>query len=329
MFCMRRREFITLLGGTAATWPLAAHSQQPAMPVIGLLVPGTSEADAFRVSAFRQGLNETGYVEGRNVAFEYRWAEDHYDRLPALATELARSQVAVMVALNTNSALAAKAASATIPIVFVIGADPVKLGLVTSLNRPGANVTGISVLFNVIVEKQFEILQETVPMAGLIGLLVNPTNSNTGSDTKDAQAAALALGQKMVVVKASEESELEAAFATLVKQQAGALLVAADVFLRSRIDKLVALTARHQLPMLCPWRECPTTGGLMSYGASVADGYRLQGVYAGRILKGEKPADLPVQQAVKVELVINLKTAKALGLTMPTALLVRADEVIE
>jgi putative tryptophan/tyrosine transport system substrate-binding protein len=325
---MKRREFITLLGGAAA-WPLAARAQQPAMPVIGLLGPGTPEGDAFRVGAFRQGLSETGYVEGRNITIEYRWAEHHYDRLPALATELVRSQVAVIVALNTDSALAAKAASAAIPIVFEIGADPVKLALVASLNQPGANVTGISVLFNVIVEKQFEILQETVPTAGLIGLMVNPISSNTGSDTKDAQAAALALGKKMVVVKASRENEIEAAFATLGEQRAGALLVAADPFLRSRIDKLVALAARHELPMLCPWRECPATGGLMSYGASLADGYRLQGGYVGRILKGEKPGDLPVQQAVKVELVINLKTAKVLRLTMPTALLVRADEVIE
>jgi ABC-type uncharacterized transport system substrate-binding protein len=288
---IKKREFIALLAGAAAAWPLAARAQQSVTPVVGLLGGGTSEADAFRVKAFRQGLSETGYVEGRNVAFEYRWAEGHYDRLPAPATELVRSRVAVIVALGpTLSVLAAKDASGTIPIVFAIGAEPVKFGLVASLNRPGANVTGVSTLFNVIVEKQFEMLQETVPKTGFIGFLVNPANSNTASDTKDAHAAALALGQKLIVVGASVESEIETAFATLAEQRAG---------------------------------------GLMSYGANLADAYRWQGIYTGRILKGEKPADLPVQQSVKVELVINLKTAKTLGLTVPLPLLGRADEVIE
>jgi ABC-type uncharacterized transport system substrate-binding protein len=326
---MKRREFITLLGGAVATWPVAARAQQAAMPVIGLLGGATSEADAFRVSAFRQGLSETGYAEGRNVKLEYRWAEGQYERLPLLAADLVSQRVAVIAATFLPAALAAKAASKTIPIVFVTGADPVKLGLVASFNRPGGNVTGISVLFNVIVKKQFEMLWETVSTAGLIGVLVNPANSNAVGDTQDAQAAALALGQKTIVVRASTESEIETAFGTLVEQQAGALLVAADVFLHSQIEKLVDLAARHKLPMLCPWRECATAGGLMSYGANLADGYRWQGVYVGRILKGEKPADLPVQQSVKLDLVINLKTAKALGLEIPPTLLGRADEVIE
>jgi putative tryptophan/tyrosine transport system substrate-binding protein len=289
-----RRDFITLLGGAAATWPLAARAQQPVMPVIGLLGGGTSEADAFRVSAFRQGLGETGYAEGRNVKLEYRWAEGQYKRLPMLAADLVSQRVAVIAATFLPAALAAKAASTTIPIVFATGADPVKLGLVASFNRPGGNVTGISVLFNVIVKKQFEMLWEMASRAGLIGVLVNPTNSNAEGDAQDAQAAALALGQRTIVVRASTEIEIEAAFGTLVEQQAGALLVAADVFLHSQIDKLVDLAARHKLPMLCSWRECATAGGLMSYGANLADGYRWQDVYAGRILKGEKPADLPV-----------------------------------
>jgi putative ABC transport system substrate-binding protein len=326
---VKRRTFITLLGGAAAAWPLTARAQQSTMPVIGLLGGGTSEADAFRVSAFRQGLSETGYADGRNLKLEYRWAEGQYERLPVLAADLVSQRVAVIAATFLPAALAAKAASTTIPVVFVTGADPVKLGLVASFNRPGGNVTGISVLLNVIVKKQFEILWEMASTAGLIGVLVNPANSNAGGDTQDAQAAALALGQRTIVVRASTEIEIEAAFGTLVEQQAGALLVAADVFLHSQIDKLVDLAARHKLPMLCSWRECATAGGLMSYGANLADGYRWQGVYVGRILKGEKPADLPVQQSVKLDLVINLKTAKALHLDIPPTLLARADEVIE
>jgi ABC-type uncharacterized transport system substrate-binding protein len=325
-----RREFITLLGGAITAWPLSARAQQAQMPVIGFLGGATLEADAFRVSAFRQGLSETGYVESRNVTFVYRWAEDHYDRLTALANELARSQVAVIVALGpTLSALAAKAASATIPIVFIIGADPVKVGLVASMNRPGGNVTGVSVLFNVIVAKQFEMLHETVPQATLIGLLVNPANSNAASDTSDAQAAARALGQKLIVVQASAESDFETAFATLSERRVGALLVTADVFLRSQVDQLGTLAVRYRIPMLSPWRECTSAGGLMSYGPSLADQYRQGGVYAGRILKGEKPSDLPVLQPTKFEFLINLKTAKTLGLDMPPRLLAFADEVIE
>jgi putative tryptophan/tyrosine transport system substrate-binding protein len=326
---VKRRRFITLLGGAAATWPLAARAQQPATPVVGLLGGGTFESDAFRVRAFQQGLSETGYAEGRNVKLEYRWAEGQYDRLPALAADLVSQQVAVIAATFLPAALAAKAATATIPIVFATGADPVKLGLVASFNRPGGNVTGISVLFNIIVKKQIEMLSEMAPTAGLIGFLVNPANPNAGPDTQDAQEAALALGRRMIAVRASSESEIETAFGTLIQQQAGALLVAADVFLTSRTDKIVDLAAGYKLPMLCQRRECTIAGGLMSYGGNLTEGYRWQGVYAGRILKGEKPADLPVQQSVKLDLVINLKTAKSLGLTVPPTLLARADEVIE
>ena len=324
-----RRDLLAALGGAAA-WPLGARAQQPALPVIGLLSGGTSEADAFRVSAFQEGLSETGYAEGRNVKFEYRWAEGQYERLPALAADLVNQRVTLIAATFLQAALAGKAASTTIPIVFATGGDPVRFGLVASLNRPGGNVTGISVLFNVVVKKQVEMLSETAPTVGLIGFLVNPANSNAGSDIQDAEEAALALGRRMIVVRASSEGEIEAAFGTLIEQQAGALLVAADVFLTSRTDKIVDLAVRHKLPMLCSRRECATAGGPMSYGANLAEGYRLQGIYAGRILKGEKPADLlPVQQSVKLDLIINLKTAKALGLEVPPMLLARADEVIE
>jgi len=327
---MKRREFISLLGGAAAAWPLAAHAQQPAVPVIGLLSGGAPEAEGFRVEAFRQGLGETGYVEGRNVSFEYRWAGYHYDRLPALANELVRLQVNLIAAIGpTLSALAAKAATTTIPIVFYIGADPVKVGLVTSLNRPGGNVTGVSILYNVIVEKQFEMLHEAVPTAALIGFLVNPSNSNAESDTDDVRAAARALGAKLTIVPARTESDLEGAFATLAEQRVGALLVATDTLFRNRVDQLGALAASHRLPMICSWRECTTAGGLMSYGARISDAYRQQGIYAGRILKSEKPVDLPIVQPTKFDFVLNLKSAKALGLAVPLSLQVAADEVIE
>jgi putative ABC transport system substrate-binding protein len=322
-----RREFITLIGGSVA-WPLAARAQQP-MPVIGLLGGGTFETEAFRVNAFRQGLNETGYVEDRNVKFDYRWAGGQYERLPALAAELVAQRVTAIAATFLPAALAAKAASATIPIVFTTGADPIKFGLVASLNRPGGNVTGISVLFNQLVKKQLEMLRETAPMAGSIGFLVNPANPNAGPDTQDALEAAAALGRRMIVVRVSGDNEIEAAFGTLLEQRAGALLIEADVFLTSRIGKLIELAARHKLPMLCSQRECAIAGGLMSYGGNIAEGYRWQGVYAGRILKGEKPADLPVQQSARLEFVINLKTAKTLGLEVPPTLLARADKVIE
>ena len=327
---IRRREFVVTLGGTAVAWPLAARAQQAAMPVVGLLGAGGFEADAFRVAAFREGLKETGYVEGRNVAIEYRNADGHYDRLPALAAELVRSQVTVIVGIGvTASALAAKAATSTIPIVFVIGGDPVKFGLVASLNRPGGNATGVSALNNLIVPKQLEALNEAIPKAETIGLLMNPTNPNTESDTGEALAAGTALGRKLIVVHASAESELESPFATLATHKVDALLIRPDPMLLSQIGQLMSLAAQHNLPTLCSWRECPAAGGLLSLGASVTDAHRLQGVYAGRILLGEKPSDLPVQQSTKIEMVLNLKAAKTLGLHMPTSLLVRADEVIE
>jgi putative ABC transport system substrate-binding protein len=327
---MQRREFITLLGGAAAGWPLAARAQQPAMPVIGLLGAGSAESDAYRITAVRKGLIEAGYVEGRNVAFEYRWAEDQSERLPALAAELARREVAVIVAIGGNtSAVAAKSATATIPIVFEIGGDPIRLGLVASLARPGGNITGMTFLVGTLTAKQIEVMRETVPKAALIGFLLNPTNVDAETKTKDALAAAGSIGQKLLVVHARTDSELEAAFATLVQERAEALVVGAEAFFGSRIDKLVELAARQKLPTIYFRREFVLAGGLMSYSASITEALRVVGLYAGRILKGEKPADLPVQQSTKVELVVNLKTAKTLGLTVPPSLLARADEVIE
>jgi putative ABC transport system substrate-binding protein len=326
---MRRREFI-LYGGAATAWPAVAWSQQPAMPVIGLLSGGTLEDDAFRVNALRQGLAENGVVEGRDAAFEYRGAGGRYDQLPALAADLVRSKVAVIASLGpTLSALAAKAASTTVPVVFYMGADPVKVGLVASLNRPGGNVTGVSLLFNIVVAKQFELLREAVPGATSIAFLVNPANSNAKPDASDAQVAAQALGQKLIVVQARTESEFQAAFETLAEQRIGALLLMADVFFHGRLDQLAALALRHRLPMLSSWREGTAAGGLMSYGASSAEGFRQQGLYVGRILKGEKPADLPVVLPTKFQFVLNLRTAKALGLTVPLSVQVAADEVIE
>jgi putative tryptophan/tyrosine transport system substrate-binding protein len=326
---MKRREFITLLGSAAAAWPLAARAQQVATPVVGFLCGGSPESDAFRVAAIRQGLKESGYVDGRNAAFEYRWAEDHYERLPVLAAELVRREVAVIVLYGYTAAVAAKSATATIPIVFATGADPIKLGLVTSLNRPGGNITGTSFLINTLVAKQVEILHETVPKTALIGFLVNPSNADADTYTKDALAAAESVGQKMAIVRARTVSELETAFVTLVQQGAGALVVAADVFLVNQRDKIVEWAARQKVPVMYPLRECVMAGGLMSYGASATEAFRLVGLYAGRILKGEKLADLPVQRSTKVELLVNLKIAKALGLTVPPQIVARADEVIE
>jgi putative tryptophan/tyrosine transport system substrate-binding protein len=326
---VKRREFIALLGGAAA-WPLAARSQQSAMPVIGYL--GNLSADTFapRLAAFRKGLGEAGYVEGRNVAIEYRWAEGQYDRLPALAAELARRQPAVIAAMGGDApALAAKGATATIPIVFASTSDPVKTGLVASLNRPGGNLTGVTFLLNVIAAKQFELLQEAVPKPGTIALLVNPTSPETEAAVTEVRVAAQALGHELLVANASSEREIDAAFAMLAQRRIGALLVGNDPFFYTRREQIVALAARHAIPAIYVVREYAQIGGLMSYGTDVNDAQRLAGTYVGRILQGAKPADLPVQQAVKVELVLNMKTAKTLGITFPLSLLGRADEVIE
>jgi putative ABC transport system substrate-binding protein len=326
---MLRREFIVLLGGGAAAWPLAARAQQP-MPVIGYLGPGSPETDkAVRVVPFQQGLNETGYIEGRNVAIEYRWAEGQYDRLPALAADLVRRQVTVIAAGGPPSVLAAKAATSTIPIVFVLGIDPVQSGLVASLNRPGGNITGVALISAELAGKLLDLLHELVPTAAVVALLVNPTNPVSDSVTRNLQDAARSLGRQAHVLRASTASEIDAAFGTLVELRAGALVVAGDPFFTNQRAQIVALAARHAVPAIYNARLYPTAGGLMSYGPDLADSFRQAGVDTGKILRGATPADLPVEQAVKVELVINLKTAKALGLTVPLLLLGRADEVIE
>jgi putative ABC transport system substrate-binding protein len=326
---IRRRDFITLLGGAAA-WPFAARAQQRAIPVIGVLNGASPETNASYKAAFLQGLKETGYVEDQNVAIENHFADFRNERLPALAAELVRHRVSVIFTFGGAAALiAAKAATATIPIVFATGGDPVGLGLVASLNRPGANITGVSFLVNALGAKRLELLRELVPTASAIGFMVDPTNPNTVPETKDMQDAADALGRRLMIVKASTEREVDAVFATLVQQRADALIVAAQVFFNSRQDQLLALTQRHALPAVYQNREFVAAGGLISYGTSVADSHRLAGVYVGRILKGEKPADLPVIQSTRFELAINLKTAKALGLTVPLALQASADEVIE
>jgi putative tryptophan/tyrosine transport system substrate-binding protein len=327
---MRRREFITLLGGAAVARPLVARAQQPALPVVGFLSTGSSGLFASRVSAFRQGLSETSYVEGRNVTIEYRWAESRNDRLPTLAADLAGRRVNVIVtAGGTPAARAAKAATTTIPIVFGIGNDPVQMGLVASLNRPGGNITGVTSLSGEIGPKRLELLHEVVPTATIIGLLVNPTNPAAESQSTELQPAARTLGLQLHVLHASAERDFDAAFASLVQLRAGGLVIVADAVFNTRGEQLAALTLHHAVPAAFQYREFAAAGGLMSYGDSATEEYRRMGVYTGRILKGEKPADLPVQQATKVELIINLKTAKALGLTVSQLLLGRADEIIE
>jgi putative tryptophan/tyrosine transport system substrate-binding protein len=327
---MRRRVFIAGLG-SAVAWPVVARAQQAEKPTIGYLDAGSVETTREVVAAVHRGLSETGYVDGRNVTVEYRWAEDRFDRLPALADDLVRRQVAVIVSPgSTLAALAAKAATKSIPIVFTMGADPIEAGLVASLNRPGGNVTGIYSLSTAVAAKRLELLHGLVPAETSIAYLVNPTN-HVGAEieTKELQVAARILGVRLLILNASDQSEFETAFATLVQQRAGVLLVAADGSFFRHLDQLVALAARQRVSAMFAWREATAAGGLMSYGTDRPAAWRQVGVYTGRILKGEKPADLPVQQVTKLELVINLKTAKALGLTIPETLLATADQVIE
>jgi putative tryptophan/tyrosine transport system substrate-binding protein len=325
---MKRREFIALLGG-AATQPLAARAQQPAMPVIGYLNLRSRHGDMPLTAAFRKGLNEAGYVEGQNVAIEYRWADEHYDRLPALAAELVYRQVAVIAAATTPAALAAKAATATIPIVFESVSDPVQLRLVPSLNRPGGNVTGVTQTNVEIEPKRLELLHELLPTTSVMAVLVNPADPLTENQLKQARSAARTLGIELRVLNASTEHDFEAVFAKLIQLRAGGLAISTNVLFTGQAEQLGALAARQAVPAIYKGREFTAGGGLMSYGTDPPESYRLAGVYTGRILKGEKPADLPIQQVSKVELIINLKTAKMLGITLPITLLGRADEVIE
>jgi putative ABC transport system substrate-binding protein len=327
---MRRREFITLAGGAAVAWPLVARAQQQ-MPVIGYLGGASPDAWADRLKAFRQGLSESGFVEGRNVAIEYRWADSKYERLQELAADLVRRNVNIIVTpASAPAALAAQAATKTIPIVFETGADPVAIKLVASLNRPGGNITGVTATSFALGPKRLEVLREAVPSTKLIAVLVNPAAGDIAERQKqDLQAAALIMGLELLVLQAGADRDLDAAFSTLVQQRAGGLVIIPEVFSNSRREQLAGLALRHAVPAIFQSREFAAAGGLMSYGGDIAETHRLAGIYTGRVLKGEKPSDLPVIQGTKVELIVNLKTAKALGLNLPLSLLGRADEVIE
>ena len=324
---MKRRTFISLLGGAVATWPLAARAQR--MPIIGYLNAGSSDSQSANLAVFRQGLADAGYVEGQNVAIEYRWSRDQPDRLPALAAELVGRKVTVLYAVSNAAAYAAKAATSTIPIVFLSGGDPLEIGLVASLNRPGGNATGVTLFLNELAGKRLELLRETVPNVAVIAFMVNPTNPRAKVNTSELQTAARVAGQEILLLNVGHESEFDAAFATLIQRRAGALLVDGDILFSDQRDRLVKLAAQHHVPASYQVRESAVAGGLMSYGPSLSDGHRQAGLYVGRILKGERPEDLPVMRPTKFELVINLKAAKALGLDIPATVIARADEVIE
>jgi putative ABC transport system substrate-binding protein len=326
---MRRRDFITLLGATAATWPLATRAQQTAMTQIGFLGSGTPEGYRHFAAAFRRGLNETGYVEGQNIAVEYRWAEGQYERLPTLAADLVRHQVALIVASGGPAARAAKASTTTIPIVFVVGVDPAVIGLVTSINQPGGNATGVSVIARELDAKRLELLHELLPTATVIAVLLNPANPSYGVLSGDIKGAASRLGVQILALDVRTERDLDTVFAKLLQEHVDGLVVTDEPFFNSQRIQLVSRAARHRIPTIYPWREYAEAGGLISHGTSLTDTYRQVGIYAGRILKGAKPSDLPVLEPTKFETVLNLKTAKALGLDVPTAILLRADEVIE